>query len=417
MAGHPWAQGGLVGLGAVAGAFGGTWFGPFGAALGALLGALLGTWVARWYEANSATATSSDARDSFTRKRRSRHSDGELRERIIAAIADNVPDAVVLFTDVGTIRYSNLVARNLFFEGQAPEGENFIRLVSDAAAPLREALLGETDRFFSVDTDGQESYYLSRRQFALKGESLTLLVVKHMTREIRRREVEVLKQVVRVVSHEVNNSLAPISSLVHSAGLIARKLGHEDKYQRVFDTINERANHLREFLEGYAALARLPRPQIRKTDWGPLIEQVRTLYPKLRLPQAPSHPGWFDSAQIEQVLINLIKNAYESNGPEQAVELRIVTTPQGESELEVLDRGSGFSDEALRNASLPLYSTKPGGSGMGLALTREIVEAHGGSLEVSNRAEGGASMRVRLRGPTVNAALEASRARLTLTRA
>jgi PAS domain-containing protein len=174
-----------------------------------------------------------------------------IRERILPMIADSVPDAVVLFSDIGTIQYSNSVARDLFFEGQVPEGQNFIRLVSAAAAPLREALLGETDRFFSVEVDGRrESYHLSRRTFIAEDEPLTLLVVKYMTREIARREVEVLQRVVRMISHEVNNSLAPISSLMHSARMIASNLGHADKYLRVFDTIDERASHLKTFLEG-----------------------------------------------------------------------------------------------------------------------------------------------------------------------
>lgn len=340
-----------------------------------------------------------------------------IRERIIPIIADSVPDAVVLFSDIGTIQYSNVVARDLFFEGQSPEGQNFIRLVSAAAAPLREALLGETDRFFSVDVEGRrESYHLSRRTFIVEEEPLTLLVVKYMTREIHRREVEVLQRVVRVISHEVNNSLAPISSLMHSARMIATQLQHVEKYQRVFDTIDERASHLRSFLEGYAALARLPRPRFRDTSWAHIFAQVSTLYPELDLPEPPSEPGWFDGGQVEQVLINLIKNACEAGSLLSAVELRVKTGADGSSEIEVLDRGPGFSAEAMQNAVLPLYTTKPHGSGMGLALSREVAEAHGGSLDVSNRSDGGGWIRVRLAGRAVKAVPDASRSRLTLTR-
>jgi two-component system, NtrC family, nitrogen regulation sensor histidine kinase NtrY len=340
-----------------------------------------------------------------------------IRQRVLALVADSVPDAVVLFSDVGTIQYSNLVARDLFFEGQNPEGQNFIRLVSDAAAPLREALLGETDRFFSVEVDGRrESYHLSRRTFLVEDEPLTLLVVKYMTREIHRREVEVLQRVVRVISHEVNNSLAPISSLMHSARMIAKSLGHAEKYQRVFDTIDDRASHLKVFLEGYAALARLPRPRLAETAWAPLLGHVAALYPDVGLPEPPSEPGWFDGAQIEQVLINLIKNAREAGSAAAAIELRVTSDAEGASEVDVLDRGPGFSQEAMQNAVLPLYTTKPNGSGMGLALCREIVEAHGGSLDVGNRSDGGAWIRVRLAGHAASKLADLSRSRLTLTR-
>jgi two-component system nitrogen regulation sensor histidine kinase NtrY len=340
-----------------------------------------------------------------------------IRQRVLAVVADSVPDAVVLFSNVGTIQYSNLVARDLFFEGQNPEGQNFIRLVSAAAAPLREALLGETDRFFSVDVDGRrESYHLSRRTFMVRDEPLTLLVVKYMTREIHRREVEVLQRVVRVISHEVNNSLAPISSLMHSARLMAKNFGHGDKYQRVFDTIDDRASHLKTFLEGYAALARLPRPRLADTSWAPLLSQVATLHPDVTLPEPPAHSGWFDGGQIEQMLLNLIKNAREAGSEPSAIEVRIASNVDGQSEIDVLDRGPGFSPEAMQNAVLPLYTTKPNGSGMGLALSREVAEAHGGSLDVGNRRDGGAWIRVRLAGHAPRSVTDLSRSRLTLTR-
>lgn len=340
-----------------------------------------------------------------------------IRQRVLAVVADSVPDAVVLFSNVGTIQYSNHVARDLFFEGQNPEGQNFIRLVSAAAAPLREALLGETDRFFSVDVDGRrESYHLSRRTFMVRDEPLTLLVVKYMTREIHRREVEVLQRVVRVISHEVNNSLAPISSLMHSARLMAKNFGHGDKYQRVFDTIDDRASHLKTFLEGYAALARLPRPRLADTSWAPLLSQVATLHPDVSLPEPPAHSGWFDGAQIEQMLLNLIKNAREAGSEPSAIEVRIQSDVDGQSEIDVFDRGPGFSPEAMQNAVLPLYTTKPNGSGMGLALSREVAEAHGGSLDVGNRRDGGAWIRVRLAGHAPHSVADLSRSRLTLTR-
>jgi two-component system nitrogen regulation sensor histidine kinase NtrY len=384
-----------------------------GQVLAAALGAVIGAVAATLIELRRAPI---DKAGEAHRPRRKAPSAAELRDRILAVVADGVPDAVVLFSDVGTIHYANPVARDLFFEGQTPEGQNFLRLVSVAAAPLREALLGETDRFFSIEVEGRrESYHLSRRSFLMETEPFTLLVVKYMTREIHRREVEVLKRVVRVVSHEVNNSLAPISSLMHSARMIASKNGQLASYQRVFDTIDERASHLRGFLEGYAALARLPKPQLREQDWAPLLAQLATLHPEIRLPEAPAQHGWFDAAQLEQVLLNLIKNAREAGSSPAEIELLLTTNAEGASAIDVLDRGAGFSAEAMQNALVPLYTTKPNGSGMGLALSREIVEAHRGSLDVSNRPGGGAQIRVRLAG-RAPVATEASRSRLTLTR-
>jgi len=406
------------------------WAGPASAGVGAALAAYLAS-SAGFPAGLVAAATVAGALGAFVtrawarlppgnergRAARGSRSDGsQARQRLLAVVADSVPDAVVMFSEVGTIQYSNPIARDLFFEGQSPEGQNFIRLVSAAAAPLREALLGETDRFFSLEVDGRsESYHLSRRTFVADGEPLTLLVVKYMTREIRRREVEVLQRVIRVISHEVNNSLAPISSLMHSARKMASLVGEAERFARVFDTIDERASHLRTFLEGYAALARLPRPRLAEASWAALLAQVSTLYPEVKLPEPPVLPGWFDAAQLEQVVINLIKNAREAGSPDADIALEVRTDETLATELDVLDRGPGFSAEAIKNAVLPLYTTKPGGSGMGLALCREVADAHGGSLDVSNRNDGGARIRVRLPGRRRSMG-ELSRSRLTLTR-
>jgi two-component system nitrogen regulation sensor histidine kinase NtrY len=344
-------------------------------------------------------------------------SDSDTARRLMEIVTDTAPEAVLFFSDAGAIRYANASARELFFDGKSPEGENFIRLVAEAPPALREALLGETDRLFTVELEGRhETFHVSRRTFTLDDSVHTLLAVKYLTREIARREVEVLKRVVRVISHEVNNSLAPISSLVHSARQIAKLPEHASKLERAFDTIEDRAAHLKSFLEGYAALARLPVPRPRRVEWQPFVRQIAELYPQITLEAAPEEPGWFDPTQIEQVVINLIKNAQEAGSDPSAIELGIRVARDGTAEIEVRDRGPGFGSEALKNALLPLYTTKDGGSGMGLSLSQEIVEAHGGSLALMNRKDGGAIIRANLPGKPSPASPSMTHSRLTLVR-
>ncbi|MCC6216094.1 MAG: ATP-binding protein [Polyangiaceae bacterium] len=338
-------------------------------------------------------------------------------EAIARIAADGNPDAIVLFTDDGDIAYANPAARELFFEGRAPEGRNFLRLLAAAPDTLREALTGDAERLFTVDSQGQrETYHVCRCLVGMRGEPHTMLIVKQLTREVSRREVSTLKTVVRVISHEVNNSLAPITSLVGSARLMLERPEHRARLVQALDTIEERARHLQTFLDGYAGLARLPKPRLADVSLGPLFEHLRSLFPEIDLPGAPALPAHVDPAQLEQVLINLIKNAVEAGSPAAEVAVRAEVQESGAARVEVTDRGRGLSREALESAFLPLYTTKESGSGIGLTICREIVEAHGGSLTLANREGGGARVALILpaRQPLDGTVLR-SRSRLTLS--
>jgi len=198
--------------------------------------------------------------------------------------------------------------------------------------------------------------------------------------------------VIRVVAHELNNSLAPITSLAHSGRDLAD--GPEAaRLARVFSTIEERASHLATFIDGYARFAKLPRPRPAEVAWQRLLAGLGDSLSFRVLQPVAARPGWADAAQIEQVLINLVKNAIESGSPEDDVTIA-VQEREGGVALEVGDRGSGLTDEVLADALLPFYSTKPKGTGLGLTLCREIVDAHGGRLSIANRDGGGALVTV-----------------------
>jgi len=339
----------------------------------------------------------------------------EQKERLLQTVVENAPMAIVLYGQTGKLLYSNAEARELFFEGRSLTGENFLRLLDRAPEALRQGLLTETDVLFTVDQEGESgTYHLAKRYFDLEHEPYTLLMVKHLTPELGRQEIEVWKKVIRLINHELNNSLAPISSMVHSARLIAKNPEQISKLDRVFETIEERTAHLAAFLEGYARFARLPKPRLERVAWGPFLDGIRMLYPDLNVAEAPSQDGYFDAGQMQQAVINLLKNAFEASSERSGVELAVTTDDGGASTLTVSDRGSGMTDEVLKNALLPFFSTKEKGTGLGLALCREIVEAHRGKLRVARREGGGIVVSIWL--PSRHVALPNRTGRLTLTR-
>ena len=318
------------------------------------------------------------------------------RELLLDTVIQTTPLVMVLTDSAGRIVYSNIAARQLFYDGRKLEGLDFQALVADAATPLREALNATQDTLFTIDVGSEpQVYHLSQRGFLLNAQPHRLILLKQLTRELAAQEVAIWKKVIRVIAHELNNSLAPISSLVHSGRLLAREQDLPDPLQleRVFTTIGERTAHLTSFIDGYARFAKLPRPRMAPVSWADFLAGLEgALRFRIERP-LPERQASFDAGQLEQVMINLLKNAAESGSSTDNIAVTVREEREGFT-VEVADRGSGLADNVLRDALLPFYSTKPTGTGLGLTLCREIVEAHGGRLSITNRPGGGALVSV-----------------------
>jgi len=320
---------------------------------------------------------------------RAGHNEVYQRELLLDTILQGTPVAIVLAGQTGRVVFANRAAREMLGTGRRLEGRPFDDVLAAGPAQMREAVSGG-DALFTIGRDGdEETYRTARRSFHLNTQRHTLFMVERLTPELRRREVEVWKKAIRVMNHELNNSLAPIRSLVHSARHVLGRPEHAHRLEGIFETLEDRATHLTAFLEGYARFARLPRPNPQEVPWREFLEEVRGLCAFRLEGTPPAPPGWFDATQMQQVLINLLKNAYESGSAPEEIALSVHRAADDGCVLRVVDRGRGMDEEVMGRALLPFYSSKASGTGLGLPLCREILEAHGGRLRLQARAGGG----------------------------
>ena len=317
------------------------------------------------------------------------------RELLLDTVLQGAPMAIVLVNELQRVVYANAAARALLGQSRRLAGRALAELYADCPPEIRRPIAAEEDAIVTgaqggADGDG-ETFRVINRRFHLNTQEHRLIVVERMTAELKRQEVDVWKKVIRVMSHELNNSLAPVRSLVHSARLLARRPDRE-RVVDVLGSVEDRVKHLCDFLEGYARFARLPLPRRETISWRSFLATVQAFFPfRLETPIGPEE-GYFDPAQMQQVLINLLKNAAESGSPPAEIAVSLERSREGSWLVHVLDRGREMDEETMKKALLPFYSSKQSGSGLGLPLCTEILTAHGGTLRLQRRPGGGMSV-------------------------
>jgi nitrogen fixation/metabolism regulation signal transduction histidine kinase len=289
---------------------------------------------------------------------------------------------------------------------------------------LARCLTAESETLVPLPFQTPNARWMVRRSsFRQRGVPHSLIVLSDVSRALREEERSAWQRLIRVLGHELNNSLTPIKSIAGSlSSQIANAVGDASQrrdFERGLEIIETRADNLNRFLQAYRQLAQMPPPALRKTSLATIIERVAGLETRLQVRVVPGAAMELnvDPDQLEQMLINLVRNAVEAalepgrstaqpaaihpNNDDGAVapaEDPLVVIRWDASEKDVVlaieDNGPGLLNPS--NAFIPFYTTKPAGSGIGLALSRQIVEAHGGSIELLNRAERGCQARVTL---------------------
>lgn len=305
-----------------------------------------------------------------------------LLHKVLAEI-----DVVVLaFDGEGIIRLANRAAGELL--RRRPETLIGLSAAETGVEGLVEGPAVASEFFAFPARSGR--WQVMRETFREGGRQFRLLTVTDLSQALRDEERRAWRRLIRVIWHELNNSLAPIKSVIETSrdALAGGPLepGDRKELSESLAVMAERAEGLRRFLSRYSELARLPEPTLADWNAPALLRQVAAVQAgrvRVTVPDGLGLRG--DADQLQQALINLVRNAIEATaGGTEPVELRAYRSKDG-IVFEVEDCGPGVANPD--NLFVPFFTTKPGGSGIGLVLARQVAEAHGGSLSLQNRSD------------------------------
>ena len=349
-----------------------------------------------------------DTLDKALKTLQARHTQETAEARYLAAIVDDAPSALLTVDRSGRVEMLNKAARQVFMRQPLHSIEDLEALGPELAAAVR--LSPGTRKITRLVLEGvPQKVIFASAQVARLDEPVTVLSILPVQTELGALEVAAQADLVRVLTHEIMNSLTPVTSLARSGAEMvaaaAKKGGKLEDARTATETVARRAEGILRFVESYREFAQAPdvhRRQFKAKPWGEEILNLALANAKERKIDArlQVEPQTFslnaDPELLAQVLLNLLRNAIRATNDiaEPIVTLMFAREAGGHSRIEVRDNGPGIPEERREDIFLPFYTTHKGGSGVGLSFARQVALAHGGSICALDAPEGGANIRI-----------------------
>lgn len=337
--------------------------------------------------------------------------------RFYEAVVDDAPTALLTVQD-GKVELANKAARRLLVRHKGVRVEDFAEYGEAFAAALRGGAVNRP-RLVPVVTDGvPQTMLVSAAVVHRLGGLVRVVAVQPIQGELNAIEIAAQSDLIRVLTHEIMNSMTPVTSLAHSAVELMRAVDHGENAdladaRMAVETLSRRADGVMHFVESYRQISRAPEVRRRPIDvaaWGKELERLfaasdRTVGIGFSVVQDGLPTLDADPDLMSQVLINLIRNGAQAarghhealargSGDAPHVWLTFSRTRSGRAQIEIADNGPGVPDKLKQDVFLPFFTTKPDGTGVGLSLARQVVLAHRGAISVGDREGGGALFRI-----------------------
>lgn len=334
-------------------------------------------------------------------------SEKEEHFHYLQSIVQNIDVSIVAFQQDGTIEMINKAAKKLFQVSSLKNIHGLENFSEDLVTNLLEIKPGENRLVKVRDEDDLLQLSIYATELKMKSRIITLATISNLQSVLEEQETEAWQKLIRVLTHEIMNSITPIASLSSTLDLMLKSIidegGNVDQetvmeIQQALQTINKRSTGLLHFVNTYRNLTRIPKPNFKVSSVNELFKNIQLLMEDemkgngidFRVSTEPDEIRFnADEQLIEQVIINLIKNSIHAlkDCDDPRVELRAFLNKRGHLTIQVIDNGQGILKDVLDKIFIPFFTTKPSGSGIGLSLSRQIMRLHNGTISAQSVPE------------------------------